>query len=86
MTPTGKYVQETLLVRLKQSGQTPDLTPIHRLDRETAGVVMFCKNLNPAVCINLYLQRAMCKNLSCHRPLSSHASVSSHSSTQHEQR
>lgn len=43
MTPTGKYVQETLLVRLKQSGQTPDLTPIHRLDRETAGVVMFCK-------------------------------------------
>lgn len=43
MSPTGKYVQETLLVRLKQQTGNEDLTPIHRLDRETAGVVLFCK-------------------------------------------
>jgi tRNA pseudouridine32 synthase / 23S rRNA pseudouridine746 synthase len=44
VTPGGKYLQETLLVRLKQSLGIDDLTPIHRLDRETAGVVMFCAN------------------------------------------
>ncbi|MCH7337029.1 pseudouridine synthase [Acinetobacter sp. NIPH 2699] len=43
MTPTGQYVQETLLVRLKKQTGYADLTPIHRLDRETAGVVLFCK-------------------------------------------
>ena len=43
MTPTGQYVQETLLVRLKRQTTNQDLTPIHRLDRETAGVVLFSK-------------------------------------------
>ncbi|OTG83020.1 pseudouridine synthase [Acinetobacter sp. ANC 4648] len=43
MTPTGQYVQETLLVRLKKTTHNADLTPIHRLDRETAGVVLFSK-------------------------------------------
>ncbi|MGR0305223.1 pseudouridine synthase [Acinetobacter beijerinckii] len=43
MSPTGQYVQETLLVRLKKQTGYDDLTPIHRLDRETAGVVLFCK-------------------------------------------
>lgn len=45
MSPTGKYIQETLLVRLKNATQNPDLTPIHRLDRETAGVVLFAKTV-----------------------------------------
>ena len=43
MNPTGQYVQETLLVRLKNQTSYADLTPIHRLDRETAGVVLFSK-------------------------------------------
>ena len=43
ISPTGKYVQQTLLVRLKQQTGYADLTPIHRLDRETAGLVLFCK-------------------------------------------
>ena len=43
MSPTGQYVQETLLVRLKNTTGYTDLTPIHRLDRETAGVVLFSK-------------------------------------------
>ncbi|EOR05813.1 pseudouridine synthase [Acinetobacter tandoii] len=43
MSPTGQYVQETLLVRLKNQMGNADLTPIHRLDRETAGLVLFSK-------------------------------------------
>ena len=41
MTPSGRFVRETLLVRLKKKFGLPELTPIHRLDRETAGVVIF---------------------------------------------
>jgi tRNA pseudouridine32 synthase/23S rRNA pseudouridine746 synthase len=39
--PAGKYLQETLLVRLKRKTGIDALTPMHRLDRETAGVVLF---------------------------------------------
>lgn len=45
MSPTGQYVQETLLVRLKKQTGIEHLTPIHRLDRETAGVVLISKNV-----------------------------------------
>lgn len=41
MTPKGRYVQQTLLVRLKRRLGIDTLVPLHRLDRETAGVVMF---------------------------------------------
>ena len=41
MTPAGRFLRETLLVRLKDKLGVPALTPIHRLDRETAGVVVF---------------------------------------------
>ncbi|MET0264006.1 MAG: pseudouridine synthase [Duganella sp.] len=44
MTPTGRFLHETLLVRLKKTLGEADLTPIHRLDRETAGVVIFSRN------------------------------------------
>jgi len=40
--PGGQYVQETALSRLRHLLQQPLLTPIHRLDRETAGVMVFC--------------------------------------------
>lgn len=43
-TPAGRYVQESLLVRLRSRLDLPDLVPIHRLDRGTAGIVMFSKN------------------------------------------
>ncbi len=39
--PAGKYLQETLLVRLKRKTGIDALTPMHRLDRETAGVMIF---------------------------------------------
>ncbi len=41
MTPKGRYLQETLLVRLKRQLGLDTLVPMHRLDRETAGVVLF---------------------------------------------
>lgn len=43
VTPSGQYLQETLLIRLRRQLGQPDLAPLHRLDRETAGVVMFAK-------------------------------------------
>lgn len=43
MTPGGRFVHETLLTRLKKKLDNPELTPIHRLDRETAGVVIFSR-------------------------------------------
>ncbi|WP_394790586.1 RluA family pseudouridine synthase [Rhodoferax sp.] len=39
--PAGRFVQETLLVRLKQTLGLDQLAPLHRLDRETAGVTLF---------------------------------------------
>ena len=39
--PSGGYLQETLLLRLKTSLDLPDLVPLHRLDRDTAGLVLF---------------------------------------------
>ncbi len=39
--PSGRYLQETLLVRLKRKLGLDTLAPIHRIDRETAGLVVF---------------------------------------------
>ena len=41
VTPGGRHLQETLLVRLKRRLGIDTLAPLHRLDRETAGVVVF---------------------------------------------
>lgn len=41
VTPKGRYVRETLLVRLKHRLGIDTLVPIHRLDRETAGLIAF---------------------------------------------
>lgn len=41
VTPSGHYLQETLLVRLKNRLGIDTLTPIHRIDRETTGLVLF---------------------------------------------
>ncbi|NLU83809.1 pseudouridine synthase [Rhodococcus sp. HNM0569] len=40
-TPGGRYLRESALVRLRTRLDNPELTPIHRLDRATAGLVMF---------------------------------------------
>lgn len=44
VSPVGEYVKQTLLTRLKSDTGNPDLSPIHRLDRETAGLILISKN------------------------------------------
>jgi tRNA pseudouridine32 synthase / 23S rRNA pseudouridine746 synthase len=44
VTPSGRYARETLLARLRQRLGLVDLAPLHRLDRDTAGVVAFSTN------------------------------------------
>ncbi|HEX2604733.1 MAG TPA: pseudouridine synthase [Oxalicibacterium sp.] len=41
VTPAGRYVQQTLLVRLKRELGIDTLSPAHRIDRDTAGLVLF---------------------------------------------
>lgn len=43
-TPGGQFLQETALVRLRNQLDIPDLVPLHRLDRATAGVLLFSPN------------------------------------------
>jgi len=45
VTPAGPYVQQCLLVQLKRLTGHADLVPLHRIDRETAGLVLFGKRL-----------------------------------------
>ncbi len=62
VTPSGDYLQETLLVRLRRQLGVDALTPLHRIDRETAGVVLFAKQ--PATCAGyhtLFASRAVDK-------------------------
>lgn len=44
VTPAGEYVEQTLLRRLIRSLDNPDLVPLHRIDRHTAGLVLFSAN------------------------------------------
>lgn len=41
--PAGRHLKETLLIRLRSRLNLPELAPSHRLDRETAGLVLMCK-------------------------------------------
>ena len=42
--PSGPFVKECLLNRLTKKLKNKDLVPLHRIDRETAGVVLFSAN------------------------------------------
>jgi len=44
VTPAGEYVEQTLLRRLIRRLDNPDLVPLHRIDRHTAGLVLFSSN------------------------------------------
>ncbi|QDW31289.1 pseudouridine synthase [Arthrobacter sp. KBS0702] len=43
-TPGGTYIQESALVRLRNQLGLPDLVPMHRLDRMTAGILLLSTN------------------------------------------
>ena len=62
VTPSGRFLQETLLVRLRHKTGLAHLTPIHRLDRETAGVMLFSHNpATRGLYQSLFQQRAVAK-------------------------
>jgi tRNA pseudouridine32 synthase/23S rRNA pseudouridine746 synthase len=42
--PRGQHITQTALVRLRQELDLPDLVPAHRLDRATAGLLLFVIN------------------------------------------
>ena len=44
VTPAGRYVRSSLLVQLKEELGIDTLSPIHRIDRETAGLVVLSVN------------------------------------------
>ncbi|MDX1677937.1 pseudouridine synthase [Arsukibacterium sp.] len=44
VTPGGDFVNECLLARLQRDTGITDIVPVHRLDRDTAGLVLFSVN------------------------------------------
>lgn len=72
VVPAGRFLQQTLLVRLKRELGLADLVPLHRIDRGTAGLVVF--SLDPdsrGAYQQLFPQRAVEKTyeaLAPHRP------------------
>lgn len=44
VVPAGVYVRQTLLNRLVETLDNPHLVPLHRIDRDTAGLVLFSAN------------------------------------------
>jgi len=52
VTPGGPYVEQCLLNRLRKSTGNDDLVPLHRIDRETAGIVLFSANRNTRALYN----------------------------------
>lgn len=42
--PAGEYVEQTLQARLAKRLDNADLVPLHRIDRHTAGLVLFSTN------------------------------------------
>lgn len=62
VTPSGRYLQETLLVRLKRKLGIDTLSPMHRIDRETAGLVLFTIKPHTRDCYQaLFRQRSVVK-------------------------
>lgn len=61
--PAGRFVAETLLSRLRSQLGNPALVPLHRIDRETAGLVLFsASTATRAVYQTLFRQRAIEKH------------------------
>lgn len=67
--PSGKYLQETVLIRLKNAMGLDALSPIHRIDRDTAGLVLFSKQLaTRGAYQDLFRLRQVDKTYECNAP------------------
>lgn len=63
VVPSGRHVEHTLLARLRRRTGNPDLVPLHRIDRATAGLVLFSTNRQSRGCYQqgLFQQRRIGK-------------------------
>lgn len=62
VTPSGLYLHQTLLNRLKKKTGIQELSPIHRIDRDTAGLVIFSvQSAERALYQNLFRDRLVKK-------------------------
>lgn len=69
VVPSGKYLQETVLIRLKNALGLDALSPIHRIDRDTAGLVLFSKQVaSRGAYQNLFRSRQVDKTYECVAP------------------
>ncbi len=81
VTPTGRFLKESLLVRLKDHYQLEDISPIHRLDRETAGIVLFsCKREARGAYQNLFQNRQVQKVYQAIAPIADYSFPVTHKS------
>ena len=69
VVPSGKHLRETLLVRLQERLALPELSPIHRIDKDTAGLVMFSLRAQDRNAYqSLFRQRRVDKTYECLAP------------------
>ena len=69
VVPSGKYLQETVLIRLKNALGIDALSPIHRIDRDTAGLVLFSKQVaSRGAYQELFRTRRVDKTYACIAP------------------
>jgi tRNA pseudouridine32 synthase/23S rRNA pseudouridine746 synthase len=62
VTPAGRFVRQTLLARLIASTGNRELVPLHRIDRGTAGLVLFsCNPQTRAAYQRLFAERRIDK-------------------------
>lgn len=62
VVPAGRFLRQTLLVRLRQATGLAALTPLHRLDRPTAGLVLLsCRPQSRDAYVSLFRQRRIRK-------------------------
>lgn len=69
VTPSGSHLQQTLLVRLKRRLGINALAPVHRIDRETAGLVLF--SIEPSTrgrYQRVFAERSVIKTYECVAP------------------
>lgn len=70
VTPGGRYLNETLLARLRHATGLAELQPLHRIDRETAGVVLFgIRRADRAAYHALFRERVVDKQYEAIAPL-----------------
>lgn len=70
VTPGGRHLHQTLLVRLRRQWGLPELSPVHRIDRDTAGLVLFSVQQATRGCYQaLFRERAIRKVYEAVAPL-----------------